>query len=39
MIKGLLSGKSSGGAHSVQRWWYQRLSAVALLPLSPVVHL
>ena len=34
MIKGLLFGKSSGGAHSVQRWWYQRLSAVALLPLS-----
>ena len=34
MIKGLLTGKNTGAAESVRRWWYQRLSAVALLPLT-----
>ena len=33
MIRRLLSGKDAA-APSVQRWWHQRLSAVALLPLS-----
>ena len=34
MIKRLLSGKNGAVAQSVRRWWYQRLSAVALLPLT-----
>ena len=34
MIKGLRSGKNTGAAESVRRWWYQRLSAVALVPLT-----
>jgi len=34
VIKRHLSRKSAGAAESVRRWWYQRLSAVALLPLS-----
>lgn len=34
MIKGILTGKNTGAAKSVRRWWYQRLSAVALLPLT-----
>ena len=34
MIKRFLSGKSGNSAESVRRWWYQRLSAVALLPLT-----
>ena len=34
MIKRYLSGKSAGAAESVRRWWYQRLSAAALLPLT-----
>ena len=34
MIKGLLSNRNAGVAQSVRRWWYQRLTAVALLPLS-----
>ena len=34
MTRRLLSGKKHKAAESVRRWWYQRLSAVALLPLS-----
>lgn len=34
MIKRFLSGKNAGAAESVRRWWYQRLSAVTLLPLT-----
>ena len=34
MIKRFLTGKGTGAADSVRRWWYQRLSAVALLPLT-----
>ena len=34
MIRRLLSGAGGSAAESVRRWWYQRLSAVALLPLS-----
>lgn len=32
-MKTLLPGKNGGAAQNVRRWWYQRLSAVALLPL------
>ena len=34
MIKRRLSGKNTGAAESVRRWWHQRLSAAALLPLT-----
>ena len=34
MIRRLLSGAGGSGAESVRRWWYQRLSAVALVPLT-----
>ena len=34
MTRRLLSGKKGKVAEAVRRWWYQRLSAVALLPLS-----
>lgn len=34
MIRRLLSGQRAAAPVSVRRWWYQRLSAVALLPLS-----
>ena len=33
MIRQLLSAGSSGAGESVRRWWYLRLSAVAMLPL------
>jgi len=34
MTRRLLPGKKEKVAETVRRWWYQRLSAVALLPLS-----
>ena len=34
MTRRLLSGKKEKAAETVRRWWYQRLSAAALLPLS-----
>ena len=34
MIRQLLSARSGTAADSIRRWWYQRLSAVALLPLT-----
>ena len=34
MTRRLLSGKKEKAAETVRRWWYQRLSAIALLPLS-----
>ena len=33
MIRQLLSAGSGGAGESVRRWWYLRLSAVAMLPL------
>ena len=30
----LLFARAGSAAETVRRWWYQRLSAVALLPLS-----
>lgn len=34
MTRRLLSGKKEKAAETVRRWWYQRLSAAALLPLT-----
>ena len=34
MIRRLLFPGAGSAAESIRRWWYQRLSAVALLPLS-----
>ncbi len=34
MIRQLLFPGAGSAAESIRRWWYQRLSAVALLPLS-----
>ena len=34
MIRRLLFPGAGSAAETVRRWWYQRLSAVALLPLS-----
>ena len=34
MIRRLLFIRAGSAAETVRRWWYQRLSAVALLPLS-----
>ena len=34
MTRRLLSGKKEKAEETVRRWWYQRLSAVALLPLT-----
>ena len=35
MIRRFPGGRNTGVAESVRRWWFQRLSAVALLPLTP----
>ncbi len=34
MIRRLLFARAGSAPETVRRWWYQRLSAVALLPLS-----
>ena len=34
MIRRLLFSGAGSAAETIRRWWYQRLSAVALLPLS-----
>ena len=34
MIRQLLFARTGSAGESIRRWWYQRLSAVALLPLS-----
>ena len=34
MIRKLLFARTGSAGENIRRWWYQRLSAVALLPLS-----